>query len=445
MKITCVGGGPAGLYFAISMKLRDRDHDITVIERDPPGATYGWGVTYTEDLVDLLHHNDPKSTRAMRAASVFWQEHEVTLRGEETAFVGGYGFCMNRATLLELLAERATELGVDVQHRREVTDPAQFAGCDLVVAADGANSRTRSMLGDHFGTRIDYGANPYIWLGTDKVFDKFAFAFEETPAGWIWFYGYPSSAEISTCIVECGPETWRGLGFDSMSNEDCVRMLEKIFVRPLDGRSLISQSRDKPAEWLLFGEVRNERWYHDNMVLAGDAAHTTHFTLGSGTTLAMIDAFELSESLSQHDRLVDGLADYDRRGRAAMRWIQDDSRTSMAWFEHPERHLDGDAVAFSYALSRRADRPSPWRYLLHRANQHPAVRGMHRALNSRMRRALARRRGGPVPPAGANAAGNGSARANATGANAAGNGSARADATGNGSTGERRAGARPPV
>ena len=212
MKIVCIGAGPGGLYFAISAKLRDAGHDITVIERDPPGATYGWGVVYWEDLLDTLYRNDRESAQRIRAESALWQEQETRLRGTDSAYLGGYGYSINRAPLLEILADRAIGLGVDVQYRRPVEDAAEFTDADLVVVADGANSRIRQQHAEQFGTTVSQGSNPYIWLGTPKVFDKFTFAFEETPAGWIWFHAYPSSEGVSTCIVECTERTWRALG-----------------------------------------------------------------------------------------------------------------------------------------------------------------------------------------------------------------------------------------
>jgi 2-polyprenyl-6-methoxyphenol hydroxylase-like FAD-dependent oxidoreductase len=397
MRITCVGGGPAGLYFAISMKLRDAGHDITVLERDPRGATYGWGVVYWDDLLDMLYRNDAESAQKVRAASVVWQEQEVNLRDEESAFLGGYGFSVNRAALLDILTDRASELGVDVRHQHEFAGGADLTA-DLVVAADGANSRVRLAHADHFGTRLDLGHNPYIWLGTDRVFDRFMFAFEETSAGWIWFHAYPSSAGTSTCIVECTEATWRALGFDTLSNEDGLRLLEKIFARQLAGHSLISQSRGRPAEWLRFGEVRNQTWCHDNVVLVGDAAHTTHFTLGSGTRLAMIDAVMLAQSLYEHADLTAALRDYDRRGRDELRLVQAASRTSMAWFERADHYLDRDAVAFCFAMSGRCGQQAPWTYQLHRASQRPGVRRLQRGLSAGRRWFLARRRGEPVAP-----------------------------------------------
>jgi 2-polyprenyl-6-methoxyphenol hydroxylase-like FAD-dependent oxidoreductase len=399
MKIVCIGGGPAGLYFAISAKLRDAGHDITVIERDPPGATYGWGVVYWDDLLDILFRNDRDSARTIRSESVLWQEQRVILRSEQTGYLPGYGYSVGRATLLNVLGKRASELGIEIQYRHEVDDPSALPDADLVVVCDGANSRARQHHDDHFGSRVDIGGNPYIWLGTDKIFDSFTFAFEQTSAGWIWFHAYPSSAGSSTCIVECTQQTWQALGFDSLNNEDSVGLLEKIFEHALDGRALISQSRSEPARWLRFTQVTNKTWYHDNLVLIGDAAHTTHFTLGSGTRLAMIDAVMLAQSLYEHENLSAALQDYDRRGRAALRPIQAGARTSMAWFERADRYLDReDAVAFTYSMSGRQGGQPPWRYQMHLATQIPALRTALRGSHTARRWYLARRRGEPTAP-----------------------------------------------
>jgi anthraniloyl-CoA monooxygenase len=393
MRIVCIGGGPAGLYFAISAKRRDAGHDITVIERVPPGATYGWGVVYWDDLLDILFRNDPDSAQAIRAASVLWQEQRVILCNDQAAYLPGYGFSMGRATLLDVLSERATELGIDIEYRHEVDDLSAVAGADLVVVCDGANSRVRALHREDFGARVDVGGNPYLWLGTDKVFDSFTFAFEQTSAGWIWFHAYPSSVGISTCIMECAQRTWQALGFDSPNSEDSTRLLEKIFENALDGHSLINQSRGEPARWLHFTQATNKTWCHDNLALVGDAAHTTHFTLGSGTRLAMTDAVMLAQSLYEHEQLSDALGAYDRRGRAALRSIQARARTSMAWFERADQYLDRDAVAFAYSMAARQGPQPPWRYQLHLATQVPAVRIALRGFNTVRRHYLARRRG----------------------------------------------------
>lgn len=393
MKITCVGAGPAGLYFAISAKLRDAGHDVTVIERDPPGATYGWGVVYWDNLLDALYANDAESAEQILGASTLWQEQQLVLNGSDTGHMGGYGWSVNRATLLDLLAERATDLGVDIQYRREMTDLEEFADSDLIIGCDGANSKVRSLHEEEFGTRIDSGHNPYIWLGTDKVFDRFTFAFEQTSAGWIWFHAYPSSAGVSTCIVETTEPTWRALGFDSREGEDSIRLLEKIFERPLDGHSLVSSSRGKPASWQRFTQVLNRTWRHENVMLLGDAAHTTHFTIGSGTRLAIMDGLILAQKVHEHDHLDTALRDFDHQGRNVLRTMQAAGRTSMAWFEQVERYLDRSAADVAFAMACRHGYQPVWQYQMHRAAQNPLVRRGMRYVESGQRWYFARRRG----------------------------------------------------
>ncbi|OIJ90582.1 FAD-dependent monooxygenase [Streptomyces monashensis] len=406
MRIVCVGGGPAGLYFSISAKLRDAGHEITVIERDPPEATYGWGVVYWDDLLDILHANDPESARAISAGSVLWQAQEIQVHGgghDGTAYFGGYGYSMGRAALLEILARRARSLGVDVRHGERLADPADLPEADLILAADGAGSRIRQSRAERFGTKTETGRNPYIWLGTDRQFDSFVFCFEKTGAGWIWFHAYPSIRGISTCIVECSPETWQGLGLDSMEPEEAVPLLEKIFHRALDGHSLISRSRGAPALWQRFTHLRNETWVDGTeprrpVVLAGDAAHTTHFTLGSGTRLAMIDGIVLAHSLAHHADLRAALRAYDEHRRAELHPVQAGARSSMAWFERLDDYLERDPVSFAYAMAVRTGRQSPWRYQAHLANQIPALRKARLAYDTGRRWYRDRRRGGtPLP------------------------------------------------
>ncbi|MFB7504220.1 FAD-dependent monooxygenase [Streptomyces broussonetiae] len=401
MRIVCVGGGPAGLYFSISAKLRDAGHEITVIERDPPEATYGWGVVYWNDLLDILHANDPESAAAVSAGSVLWQGQEIQVHGarhDGTAYFGGYGYSMGRAALLDVLTRRARQLGVDVRHGERLADPADLPEADLILAADGASSRIRQSRAGHFGTTTQTGRNPYIWLGTDRQFDSFVFCFEETEAGWIWFHAYPSIRGISTCIVECSPATWQGLGLDAMEAEEAVPLLEKIFHRALDGHSLISRSRGAPAQWQRFTHITNRTWVDGNVVLVGDAAHTTHFTLGSGTRLAMIDAIVLAHSLTQHADLRAALRAYDEHRREELHPVQAGARSSMAWFEQLDDYLDRDPVSFAYAMAVRTGRQPPWRYQVHLANQVPALRQARRAFDMGRRWYEDRKRGGaPLP------------------------------------------------
>lgn len=395
MKIVVIGGGPGALYFAISAKLRDAGHDITVIERDPPGATYGWGVVYWDDLLDALYGNDSESARELRAASVLWQQQEVRLRGK-TAFYAGYGYSVGRAALLEILGRRAENVGVRIRYQDNVQDLSDFRDADLIVAADGAGSRVRQQ-DEHFGTTLTTGSNPYIWLGTDKVFSKFLFDFQETPAGWVWCHAYPSSSGISTFIVECQEQTWSRLGLGAMCSDDSRSALEEIFSDVLKGHRLISESRGQPARWLRFTEVRNEKWYHDNVVLLGDAAHTTHFTIGSGTRLAILDAIALAQSLYERgESLPHALDMYEERRRKPMYRTQAAARSSMAWYERVNLYTDRDSVAFAAAMAARQGSLPPWRHQLHLLEQLVPARVAHRWYETGERFYLARRRGEPL-------------------------------------------------
>jgi 2-polyprenyl-6-methoxyphenol hydroxylase-like FAD-dependent oxidoreductase len=210
MKIVCVGAGPAGLYFASFMKRRDKDHEITVLERSPAGLTYGWGVTYWQPLLDKLCDSDPATASAIRDNSFRWANTVVDLHGTQTIIRGNHGFSICRQRLIDILAKRALELGIDVQFQREVEDLSRLPDADVIVACDGVNSRLRRLHASSFGTGVAMGRNKYIWLGTNKVFDAFTFAFAETDPGWVWFYAYGFDSHTSTCIVECSRKPGRG-------------------------------------------------------------------------------------------------------------------------------------------------------------------------------------------------------------------------------------------
>jgi 2-polyprenyl-6-methoxyphenol hydroxylase-like FAD-dependent oxidoreductase len=409
MRIVCIGAGPAGLYFSILAKLSHREHDITVVERNSPGVTYGWGVVFWEDLLDDLYRSDPESARAIVESAATWDTQEVHIRGQRTIRVGRPAFSMGRERLLEILIERARGLGVDVQFEREVEDLSEFADADLIVACDGASSKLRQLHGNHFQTRIELGRNKYIWLGTHKVFDTFTFAFEETPAGWIWFHAYHFNRDTSTCIVECPQETWKALGFDTLGSDETLRRLEDIFKRHLDGHSLINQMQGRgKMPWLHFKRVTNEQWYHDKIVLLGDAAHTTHFSIGSGTKLAIQDAIGLAEKLREHAELPAALRAYSEERRGELLPLQTAARRSAEWFEKVPHHVEQHGPHFAYSLLSRRGSPERWRYLLHLANQQVALRGMLRWVHAARGWVRAQRREGalrarpvrPVAPGG---------------------------------------------
>ena len=395
MKIACVGGGPAGLYFASLAKLGNPAADITVYERNPAGVTYGWGVSYSF-LLAQLQVKDPVSARRIRAASVMWRDQEVFLRDRPPVHLGGYGFNIGRKVLLDILTARAQELGVRIESEQDITDLSQVGDVDLLVACDGQRSRIRTKHADQFGTSVEAGRNKYIWLGTKQRFDAFGYGFEETRAGWIWFYGYNFSPDTATFIVECCASTWQGLGFDQMGPKECTDELERIFARHLGGNALVNQSSGRTtSRWLEFLGIRNDTWVHDNIVLMGDAAHTTHFSIGSGTTLAMEDAIVLADKLQERDDLPTALKAYETARRPTVLQMQEVASNSLMWFENVALAVHQQPIDFGYSLLRRRDgaiahprQSSPrWRYGIHLATQNPALR-KQRLLAASMRSRL---------------------------------------------------------
>jgi anthraniloyl-CoA monooxygenase len=248
MHIACVGGGPAGLVFAISMKLRDPAHDVTVFERNEPGDTFGWGVVFSDQTMDNLRANDPKSAAQIEAGFAHWDDIDVHIHGQ-TITSSGHGFVgIGRKRLLNILQDRARELGVRLEFRTEVEPaPELFAAYDLVLACDGANSKLRNAFEPDFGVDVDIRSNKYIWLGANKAFEAFTFAFEETPHGWIWAHAYKFDEGNSTFIVECSEATWRAAGFDTMSQDETCRAAERLFAKYLDGATLDTNAIHGPA------------------------------------------------------------------------------------------------------------------------------------------------------------------------------------------------------
>ncbi|MFE3452771.1 FAD-dependent monooxygenase [Nonomuraea sp. NPDC059194] len=342
MKVACVGGGPASLYFSILMKRVDPSHEITVYERNPAGSTYGWGVTYWDELLSNLHAADPESAQTISENSVRWDSWVVHVHDRTTVTVeeGDEGFGIGRRELLAILVERARTLGVHVEFEREIAGEDELAGADLVVVGDGVNSVLREHHADHFGTKVAVGRNMYMWLGTTKIFDAFTFSFVETEHGWIWCYGYGFSQEHSTCVIECSPTTWKGLGLDQGTEAHSLTILEKLFANLLDGHPLIGRTHtDGKAHWLNFRTLTNRTWYRDNLVLLGDAAHTTHYSIGAGTALALGDAAFLVEALHSEPRLQPALARYERERMSAIRSTQRSARNSARWYENLPRYI----------------------------------------------------------------------------------------------------------
>jgi len=360
MRIACLGGGPAGLYFAISMKLRDPDCDITVIERNRPDDTFGWGVVLSAESLENLAANDPKSAAAIGDHFAYWDDIAVHHRGVTTVSTG-HGFCgVGRKALLNTLQDRARELGVVLEFEREFQSTAEFADYDLIVASDGLNSKVRAEHAAAFKPDIDERACSFMWLGTRQKFDDaFTFIFEETEHGWMWAHAYQFDAEFATFIVECSHATWRNFGFDAMSTEETIAVCERVFAKQLGGHDLISNAKHlRGSAWLKFPRVLCERWSHDNIVLLGDAAATAHFSIGSGSKLAFESAIALAEYLHSESDMATAFARYEDERRVEVLRLQSAARNSTEWFEEVERYLDLDPVQFNYALLTRSQRIS---------------------------------------------------------------------------------------
>jgi 2-polyprenyl-6-methoxyphenol hydroxylase-like FAD-dependent oxidoreductase len=356
VRIACVGGGPAGLYFSLLVKLRNPDCDVTVFERNKEGATYGWGVTMEEKFLARLARLDPASAGEIAKAGVRWRDQVVNIHGARDVYrEEGHAYGLSRQRFVDILASRACGLGVGIRYEQEVRDLAGLGDADLILAADGAGSRLRNTIGG-FGTNLRLGSNKYIWLGTRKLFDSFNFYFSKTACGWIWAYAYKHDPVTSTFIVECPPATWTGLGFDQGSADDTLAALERIFAAQLDGHRLMGLFADgATAPWLNFRTVTNERWHKANIVLAGDSAHTIHYSVGLGTTTALEDVIALSEALQAHAGLNEALQSYEEQRKRELLLHATEGRRSASWFENVARYAHLEPDDFSTVLhSRRA-------------------------------------------------------------------------------------------
>ncbi|MDO9414278.1 MAG: bifunctional salicylyl-CoA 5-hydroxylase/oxidoreductase [Pseudolabrys sp.] len=360
MRTVILGGGPGGLYFAISLKLRNPAHEVVVIERNKPDDTFGWGVVLSEDTLGNLDANDPESAQAIRDGFVYWDDVAVHYRGAVMRS-GGHGFSgIGRMRLLNILQERARALGVDLRFETEASPLEAYKDYDLIVGADGVNSRVRAAHADVFKPDIDVRACKYIWLGTKQKFDKaFTFIFEETEHGWIWAHAYQFDADTATFIVECAEDTWRKLGFDKMEGDEALRACEKIFAAYLNGNALMSNAKHlRGSAWLNFNRVLCERWSTGNIVLLGDSAATAHFSVGSGSKLALESAIALANYVDTEPTLAEAFKRYEEERRLQVLRLQNSARNSTEWFEDVERYLNLDPVQFNYSLLTRSQRIS---------------------------------------------------------------------------------------
>ena len=358
MKAVCVGGGPAGLYFAISLKRLDPRHEVLVLERNRPDDTFGWGVVFSDQTMDALGAADHESAVTIAGNFAHWDDIDVHFRGQ-TIRSGGHGFCgIGRKRLLNILQERARALGVELRFESEA-DAANFADVDLIVASDGINSATRTERAHIFRPSIQRRANKFIWLGTDCAFEAFTFIFLETEQGWIWAHAYKFEPETSTFIVECSESTWRGLGFEYASTEEAIAICERLFAQYLGGRKLMSNARHlRGSAWLNFPVLTCERWHDDKVVLIGDAAHSAHFSVGSGTKLALEDAIALASIVHNNGVTKQALDAFQAERALEVIKLQNAARNSTEWFEHVRRYVALEPIQFAYSLLTRSQRIS---------------------------------------------------------------------------------------
>jgi len=377
MRVLCIGGGPSGLYFGLLMKLRNPSHDVVVVERNRAYDTFGWGVVFSDATLENLKQADPVSAAEINAAFNHWDDIDIHIGGR-TIRSGGHGFIgIGRKRLLNILQARCEALGVKLVFETDVSDDqalAQQYNADLVIASDGINSRIRTRYATTFEPDIDTRQCRFVWLGTHKLFDAFTFAFEKTEHGWFQAHAYRFDDSTSTFIVEAPEAVWRAAGIEQMSQEEGVAYCEKLFARYLDGHKLISNATHLrgSAIWIRFPRVICRRWVHWNtladgrrvpVVLMGDAAHTAHFSIGSGTKLALEDAIDLADAIGQQgavgvDGLPEALTRYEATRSVEVLKIQNAARNSTEWFENVERYAGMAPEQFAYSLLTRSQRIS---------------------------------------------------------------------------------------
>lgn len=356
-----LGGGPAGLYFAISLKMRSPHVNVAVFERNRADDTFGWGVVLSDETLTNLDANDPVSAASIRDHFAYWDDIALHHRGQRLLSTG-HGFCgIGRKRLLLILQQRARELGVELHFETTIDTPSDYASSyDIVVAADGINSRTRAEFEDVFSPNTELRLCQFVWLGTHQKFDDaFTFIFEETEHGWMWAHAYQFDDELATFIVECSQETFDNFGFADLNQQQSIEICQDVFADYLDGNALMTNAHHiRGSAWIRFPHVLCETWHHDNIVLLGDASATAHFSIGSGTKLALESAAALARVLVQEPSIEQAFVAYEDERRIEVLRLQSAAKNSMEWFENVERYLDLDPVQLNYSLLTRSQRIS---------------------------------------------------------------------------------------
>ena len=350
MKVSVIGGGPGGLYFALLAKKAWPRWDITVYERNRPDDTFGFGVVFSDQTLDTFKAYDLVTYERIRRRFAYWGDVDVVYKGQVMRS-GGNGFCgCSRVALLNILQDRGRELGVHMRFQREVDGLEEFADSDLIVVADGINSRIREKYKEHFQPSVDLRPNKFTWLGSTKPLDAFKYFFRETPQGVLLAHCYQYEADRSTWVIEMNEDTWRNFGFDKLSETEMLPVLERVFAEELDGHPLIANR----SLWRNFPNITNKTWVRGNAVLVGDAKATAHFSIGSGTKLAMEDAIALFEAFREHSDVRKALAVYDTARREEVEKTQHAANVSLAWFEHMKRYWGMEPVQFAFGVMSRS-------------------------------------------------------------------------------------------
>jgi len=350
MKISVIGGGPGGLYFAILAKKEWPDWQIDVYERNRPDDTFGFGVVFSDQTLGFLDEYDNPSYESIRRSFAYWDDVDVHYRGDILRCAGN-GFCgCSRLTLLQLLQARAEALGVELHFEYEVTDEGEFGDSDLIVAADGIASLIRDKYQGEFGTEIEMRRNYFCWLGSTRPLDAFKYFFRETEHGIIVMHAYQYEQGMSTWVCEMQPATWKGFGFGDMDEAEYSRQLQEIFADELDGHDLIVNR----SLWRQFPEVKNKTWVKDNIVLLGDSQHTAHYSIGSGTKLAMESAIALYDSIKTHGEVGPALTAFDVERRLDVEITQHAADVSLAWFETMDEHWNVEPEKFAFQVMSRS-------------------------------------------------------------------------------------------